>query len=241
MSRSPGWRRRSRHEHPPHPLNHRPHRGRRVRGADRQPRHRLGQRARDHDGGVGRKCPDRSGERQSGCPRRARRSPRSLSSPSRECVLLDRLVRLMRGVGRVAASGTRDEISRHGLPIATNTVGEFVLGVWKPRIHLLSVPHLAQFPAKGFQTPTFRGPGFHSKKWVSPVYAWCLFVSGTRDFGGQSARAVGRNLRNARTRHERDYERTYGWGSSAILRIGSSILTLVSGQVRLSSRPPGCL
>src|SRR5262249_42975454 len=32
--------------------------------------------------------------------------------------------------------------------IAADTVGEFVLGVWRPRIRLLSLPHLAQLPAK---------------------------------------------------------------------------------------------
>ena len=65
--------------------------------------------------------------------------------------------------------------------------------------------------------------------WVSPVYGWCLFVPGTRDFGGQFSRAVGADLRNARTRDERDDERTRGRDSSALLRIGSRILTLVSG------------
>ncbi len=40
---------------------------------------------------------------------------------------------------------------------------------------------------------------------------------------------VGTDLRNTPTRHESDYERTRGWNSSALLRIGSSILTLVSG------------
>ena len=59
--------------------------------------------------------------------------------------------------------------------------------------------------------------------WVSPVYGWCLFVPGTRVFGGRFSRGVGADLRNARTRDVRDYDRTRGWDSSALLRIGSRI------------------
>jgi hypothetical protein len=35
-----------------------------------------------------------------------------------------------------------------GLPIATDTVGEFVLDVWRPRIRLPGTPHLAHLPTK---------------------------------------------------------------------------------------------
>ena len=63
----------------------------------------------------------------------------------------------------------------------------------------------------------------------SPVYAWCLFVPAREISVDSLPGAVGTEPRDARTRHERDYERTCGWDSSALLRISSSILTFVSG------------
>ena len=44
--------------------------------------------------------------------------------------------------------GTPEEPLKLGLPVAGDTVGEFISGVCKPRFRLPSTPHLAQLPAK---------------------------------------------------------------------------------------------
>jgi hypothetical protein len=71
---------------------------------------------------------------------------------------------------------------------------------------------------------------------------WLVFVcSGDERFRWTVSQSCRYAPSKCSTRHECDYDRTCGWVSSAILRIRGSILTLVSGQVRLTSRPPGCL